>query len=475
MTAPELVWFRNDLRTRDQAALVQAADRGPVVGVFCFCPGQLAAHGVGGNRVAFLLRCVEALSVELDRLGMPLKIIETDTFAEVPAALCSLAREYGVRRLWFNAEYPLNEARRDAAVTAALEAEGVAVQRCDDTVIRAPGSVLTQAGTPYTVFTPFRRRWLESIGPADLAPRPQPAMQPRAQSSPKLAADPVPSLPAAFVTSAPEELWPGGEAPALERLERFLDTAVDAYDEQRNFPAVDGSSTLSPWLAVGAVSPRQCLHAALERNDGRLDGGSRGATTWITELIWREFYRHVMAAFPHVAMGRAFRREYDAVAWREDPEQLAAWREGRTGYPLVDAAMRQLMATGWMHNRLRMVVAMFLSKNLLLDWRQGEAHFMNLLVDGDFASNNGGWQWSASTGTDAAPYFRIFNPVTQSERFDPRGDFIRRYIPELAALEGAALHAPWKAKDASLEYPPPIVDASASRMRAIEAFRALAG
>lgn len=471
MTASELVWFRNDLRCRDQAALDRASERGPVVGVFCFCPGQLAAHGVGGNRVAFLLRCVAALAAELESLGIPLKIIDADTFAEVPEALRSLARELGVQRLWFNAEYPLNEVRRDDAVTAALEQQGVAVQRLDDTVIRAPGTVLTQAGTPYTVFTPFRRRWLESVGPSDLAPRPPP----RPQARPALASDSVPTLPAAFLSTAPAELWPGGELPAWERLERFLDAAADDYGEQRDFPAVDGTSTLSPWLAVGAISPRQCLHAAIEHNDGRLDGGSRGTSTWITELIWREFYRHVMAAFPHVAKGHAFRREYDAVAWRDDPAALAAWREGRTGFPLVDAAMRQLAATGWMHNRLRMVVAMFLSKNLLLDWRCGEAHFMDLLVDGDFASNNGGWQWSASTGTDAAPYFRIFNPVTQSQRFDPKGHFIRRYVPELAALEGAALHAPWKAGNSRLAYPDPIVEVSASRMRAIEAFRSLSG
>ncbi len=471
MTAPELVWFRNDLRCRDQAALARASERGPVVGVYCFCPGQLSAHGVGGNRVAFLLRCVAALSLELERLGIPLKIIEADTFAEVPAALGSLVRELGVRRIWFNGEYPLNELRRDAAVTAALEAGGVTVQRCDDTVIRAPGTVLTQAGTPYTVFSPFRRRWLESIGPEDLAPKPPP----RRQSLLAVTSDPVPKLPEVFVATAPEELWPGGETPARGRLERFLEAAVDAYEEQRNFPALDGTSTLSPWLAVGAISPRQCLHAAVEHNDGRLDGGSRGATTWITELIWREFYRHVMAAFPHVSKGCAFRRDYDAVPWRDDPVQLAAWREGRTGYPLVDAAMRQLASTGWMHNRLRMVVAMFLSKNLLLDWRHGEAYFMKQLVDGDFASNNGGWQWSASTGTDAAPYFRIFNPVTQSKRFDPEGHFIRRYVPELAALEGPNLHAPWKAQGLSLGYPEPVVDASASRKRAIEAFRALVG
>lgn len=469
MAALELVWFRNDLRCRDQAALALAREQGPVVAVYCFCPEQLVRHGVGGNRVAFLLRCLQALESELDAIGIPLKIVEPGDFAAVPTSLLELARSLGARRLWFNDEYPLNERRRDDAVEDAFVAAGLAVERLSDTVIRAPGSVLTGQGTPYTVFTPFRRRWLEGIRPEDLAPRPRPQRQQR----PDIASDPVPSLPAGFDVTATAALWPGGEAPALERLERFIDAGLHAYAKTRDFPALEGSSTLSPWLAVGAVSPRQCLHAALEANEGRLDGGSEGAATWITELVWREFYRHVIAAFPHVSRGHAFRREYDAVAWRSDREQFEAWRAGRTGFPLVDAAMRQLTATGWMHNRLRMVVAMFLSKNLLLDWRLGEAHFMALLVDGDFASNNGGWQWSASTGTDAAPYFRVFNPVTQSRRFDPEGQFIRRYVPELAGLDGPALHAPWQARGGALEYPPPIVDAAASRRRAIEAFRNL--
>ncbi|TVS16368.1 MAG: deoxyribodipyrimidine photo-lyase [Gammaproteobacteria bacterium] len=471
METLELVWFRNDLRCRDQSALARAREQGPVVAVYCFCPEQLARHGVGGNRIAFLLRCLKALRKELDDLGMPLKVLRCPTFDAVPKGLLSLARTIGARRLWFNDEYPVNERLRDSGVEDIFAGAGIDIVRGSDTVIRAPGTVLTQAGTPYTVFTPFRRRWLESIHPEDLAPLPRP----RRQTRPDISSDDIPDLPSGCEVQAPADMWPGGEDEALKRLERFVDVGLEGYREQRDFPAMDGTSTLSPWLSVGAVSPRQCLHAALECNDGRLDGGSAGATTWITELIWREFYRHVTAAFPHVSRGQAFRPDYDAMQWRADPEQFDAWREGRTGYPLVDAAMRQLAQTGWMHNRLRMVVAMFLSKNLLLDWRLGEAHFMEHLVDGDFASNNGGWQWSASTGTDAAPYFRVFNPVTQSRRFDPDGHFIRRYVPELASLGLPQLHAPWKAHDALLEYPGPLVDAAASRRRAIDAFRALGG
>lgn len=474
MTAPELVWFRNDLRCRDQAALASARERGPVVAVYCHCPGQLAAHGVGATRVAFTLRCLAALRETLQQLGIPLLILELDTFDDVPAALCRLQRQLGSQRLHFNAEYPLNEARRDAAVTRALEAEGVAVHCHHDTVIHAPGSLLTQAGKPYTVFTPFRKRWLAALDQGALQPRPAPPSQQQGEwaAAAGRARDPLPDLLAHCPSAVPAELWPGGEDPAWERLQRFLAGAIDDYRQQRDFPALDGTSTLSPWLAVGCLSPRQCLHAALSHDPEALQGEG-GAATWVSELIWREFYRHVVAAFPHVSQGRAFRREYDGIHWRQDEASLAAWQQGRTGYPLVDAAMRQLEETGWMHNRLRMVVAMFLSKNLLLDWRHGEAHFMAQLVDGDFASNNGGWQWSASTGTDAAPYFRIFNPVTQSRRFDPEGAFIRRYVPEVAALEGPGLHAPWQVKGVDLDYPAPIVEVAASRRRAIEVFRKL--
>ncbi len=222
--------------------------------------------------------------------------------------------------------------------------------------------------------------------------------------------------------------WPAGPGEAQRRLSTFLAERAPRYHNDRDLPALDGTSTLSPYLSVGSISARQCLAAARDANSGQLTSGNRGIAAWINELIWRDFYRHVIAQFPRVNRGRAFRRSFDQLEWRDSSDDLEAWKQGRTGFPLVDAGMRQLAATGWMHNRLRMLTAMFLSKHLLLDWRQGEWHFMNLLVDGDFAANNGGWQWSASTGTDAVPYFRIFNPHAQARRFDPDGRFIRRYV-----------------------------------------------
>ena len=284
----------------------------------------------------------------------------------------------------------------------------------------------------------------------------------------------VPAMPPGVEGTADLSAWPIGEDAARARLETFLSDRIRRYDADRDEPALAGTSALSPYLSLGVLSVRRCLEGALAANEGRLEGGEAGVETWISELVWREFYRHVVAAFPHVSRGHAFRREYDDFPWRDDAEALDAWETGRTGYPLVDAAMRQLVATGWMHNRLRMVTAMFLSKNLLLDWHAGERFFMRHLLDGDFAANNGGWQWSASTGTDAAPYFRVFSPVSQSERFDARGEFIRRWVPELADVPVKALHDP--ARRGSVPgYPDPIVDAKKSRARAIDSFRSFAG
>ena len=466
----QLVWFRNDLRTDDHLALADAAAAGPVVGVYCFCPGQLRAHDVGGNRVAFTLSHLRALADALGALGMPLRILEADTFEAVPDALAKLAAELGAAALWFNDEYPLNEVRRDAAVEARFEALGLPVHRRTDAVVRAPGTVLTGSGGAYTVFTPFRRRWQAAFDPVAARPR----ARPRVQARPPIDSDPVPAMPPGVEGTADLSAWPIGEDAARARLETFLSDRIRRYDADRDEPALAGTSALSPYLSLGVLSVRRCLEGALAANEGRLEGGEAGVETWISELVWREFYRHVVAAFPHVSRGHAFRREYDDFPWRDDAEALDAWETGRTGYPLVDAAMRQLVATGWMHNRLRMVTAMFLSKNLLLDWHAGERFFMRHLLDGDFAANNGGWQWSASTGTDAAPYFRVFSPVSQSERFDARGEFIRRWVPELADVPVKALHDP--ARRGSVPgYPDPIVDAKKSRARAIDSFRSFAG
>jgi deoxyribodipyrimidine photo-lyase len=254
------------------------------------------------------------------------------------------------------------------------------------------------------------------------------------------------------------ERWPAGEEYAHSQLEQFIQERSYEYDKRRDFPGEQGTSVLSPYLAIGAISTRQCLQSAVNENRGSLDEGQPGIVSWINELIWREFYRHILASDESLCRFKPFKPETDNLPWRHDQQQFELWKVGKTGYPIVDAAMRQLNETGWMHNRLRMVVSMFLTKHLFIDWRWGEWYFMSKLVDGDFASNNGGWQWSASTGVDAVPYFRIFNPTRQSIRFDPDGNFIRRFVPELRSLSSKHIHQPSNEQALALGYALPMVD-----------------
>jgi deoxyribodipyrimidine photo-lyase len=337
-------------------------------------------------------------------------------------------------------------------------------------VIVDVGCMRTGTGGSYTVFTPFKRKWCEALkeeGPPPAWPKP------RRQQDLGVKSDAVPAKLRGFTGQHRTDLWPEGEQAAHKRLRVFVSRRIGDYHRLRDYPDVDGPSTLSPYLAAGVLSPRQCLHAALDANNGRLDSGKKGVTTWISELAWREFHRHVLIGYPRVCKGRPFKPETDGVPWRCDEERFANWCAGRTGLPIVDAGMQQLGQTGWMHNRLRMITAMFLTKHLLIDWRWGEQHFMRQLVDGDFASNNGGWQWSASTGTDAAPYFRIFNPSSQSRRFDPQGRFIRRFLPELRCVPTALLHDPSSLArnlPSGIDYPPPICDHASASRRAIRTF-----
>lgn len=463
-----LVWFRNDLRVHDNPALLHASNHGEVIGVFCICAPQWRSHDVGDRRVAFLLDSLHALATDLDDLGIPLRLLYEPFYEDLPTRLVNLITELNADALCFNREYPINEARRDAAVQRAAEADGVQVETFHAGVIMPPGSVVTNDGEPYTVFTPFKRRWLDRLQRDDLAP----LNRPRKQRTPSnVESSRLPATVDCVSRDAVAEDWPAGSTAAQRALQTFLREHGPDYDAKRDYPALDTTSRLSPHLSVGSLSARQCLSAAVDANDGNLRRGDAGLLAWINELIWRDFYRHVTDAFPHVSRGHAFRREWDRLPWRHAPSELEAWKAGETGYPLVDAAMRQLKKTGWMHNRLRMVTAMFLSKHLLLDWRLGERFFMQQLVDGDFAANNGGWQWSASTGTDAAPYFRIFNPHTQAKRFDPEGTFIRRFVPELADAPNRALFDP--DKHPTPGYPSPIVDHSSARQRALDTFKAV--
>lgn len=469
-----LVWFRNDLRAGDNPALAAAtrdADRG-VVGVFIACPGQWRLHDWGAPKAGFVLKQAAALGEELERLRVPLRFVSVAGFGDVGDALVSLAIGLGCDAAYWNRELEVSERRRDADVRARLDEAGIRHREFDDGPILTPGSVMTEDGGWYTVFTPFKKKLIRvfdeegGIG-GSLEPKRQPEMACQRDAVPETVGDyePWAGLPA----------WAGGEAAAGERLEKFASERMAGYADRRDQPGEDGTSMLSPWLASGTISVRDCVRRAMREAGAETLAeipSDSGAGTWISELIWREFFRHLIVGFPRLCMGTNFRRQYDQLPWREDVGALDAWREGRTGVPIVDAAMRQLARTGWMHNRCRMIVAMFLTKNLLLDWRLGERHFMRHLVDGDLASNNGGWQWAASTGTDAAPYFRVFNPVSQSEKFDPDGSYIRRWVPELADVEGHAIHDPPPLVRSGAGYPGTVVDLKASRARAIGVFKA---
>ena len=466
-------WFRTDLRVADQPALAAASALGPTIGLFIASPEQWRLHRDAAIKIDFWLRAVQHLRTELEALNIPLKILIVERWKDVPAALLSFCQRHHVEQVHCNREHGVNERSRDRASYSLLAQHNIALQGHHGGTLLIPGTVKTGADAYYRVFTPFAKACREKLrtAPYRLAPKI------KKQSDAGLpASDDLPKMLAALLRVIPEDLqnaWPATTRAALERLDQFAHTRMAQYQPDRDFPAIPGTSVLSPYLAAGLVSAGQCLHAALMQNQGEFETGQRGIVVWITELLWREFYQHLLFGYPALSMHQPMRPETNGVVWRDAPDDFAAWAQARTGVPIVDAAMRQLLATGWMHNRLRMVVAMFLTKNLLIDWRLGEAFFMQHLIDGELAANNGGWQWSASTGADSAPYFRVFNPISQSEKFDPQGAFIKHWVPELATLGGKEIHNPSPIARKALNYPEQIVNLQSSRVRAIEAFKSL--
>lgn len=468
--AIQLVWFRSDLRVRDNPALVNAMAAGPTLALFVVSEAQWREHGHGDNKIHFIYRNVIALQRELAKLKVPLVVMSVPEFADTAEALVDWVTKWQVAAVYANGEYALNERQRDKACKGALAGVGVELHLLHGNRVIAPSQLVKDDGTHYQVYTPFSKRWREIAEHQWQTPLAMPTPQQA------LAKSQLPNsefdLPKALAQGGDKlaALWPGGEVEAQNRLLQFCDRAIADYKEQRDFPAIEGTSTLSAYLNVGAISVRQALAEVLRRYGWHTE--NRGAKTWVNELIWGEFYHAITWHNPRVCRYQPYIAKGARVPWRQDDDAFERWCSGNTGVPIVDAAMRQLLATGWMHNRLRMVVAMYLSKNLLLDWRRGEAWFMEHLVDGDFAANNGGWQWSASTGTDAAPYFRLFNPFSQAARFDPDARFMRRYLPELAELPAKALQDE-KALEKSrpAEYPEPLVDLKFSRERALETFK----
>ncbi|MBK6286626.1 MAG: deoxyribodipyrimidine photo-lyase [Gammaproteobacteria bacterium] len=462
-----VVWFRSDLRVDDNSALNAALEIGePVIGVFLLADGQWRTHHWGPRKQLFVWQHVLALRTALAARGIALHIEHAPRLDDAPGALAAFVLHHNARRVLANAEYGVDEGARDRRVAVRLAAHRVKLRVLHDFTLLAPGSVLTRQGAPFRVFSPFRRAWLDVVRGAAIPCFPAPPLRTPIEPPPVPPWNPPPG-------SLDRDWWPIGENRARQRLEDFVAHRIERYHEDRDVPALDGSSRLSPYLASGVLSVRRCMQAALAANHGEWDSGQRGVQTWLGELVWREFYTHILVAFPRVSRNQPFRADTNGVPWRGAGLALDQWQRGRTGFPLVDAGMRQLLARGWMHNRLRMLCAMFLSKYLLIDWRIGERWFMDQLVDGELAANNGGWQWSASTGTDAAPYFRVLSPVRQAERFDREGEFVRRYVPELAGVTTAALLEPGHPELLATGYPAPIIDTRIAREQVLQAFRAL--
>ncbi|MEN9888886.1 MAG: hypothetical protein RL559_923 [Pseudomonadota bacterium] len=474
-----LVWLRRDLRVHDNAALYNALRHSRQVHVaFVFDTAILDALPRADRRVDFIRESLAELDTRLRELGgahCGLIVRHGRAEHEVP----QLAQQLGALAVFASHDDEPYAQRRDGQVRGHLADHGIALHTCKDHVVFERQEVMTQSGTAFSVFTPYKNAWLRKVNDFYLKAYPVERHAQHLAPRPEALRQPVPRL--SDIDFEPTNLAelhiPTGESGAQSLLADFLHR-IDAYGQRRDFPAVKGPSYLSVHLRFGTVSIRQLAREA----HARMLAGSEGAAVWLSELIWRDFYAQVLANFAHVGAGESFKRDYDAIHWDHGPhghKLFEAWCQGRTGYPLVDAAMRQLNQTGYMHNRLRMVVASFLCKDLGVDWRWGEQYFATHLNDFDLAANNGGWQWASSSGCDAQPYFRIFNPVSQSEKFDAEGKFIRRYVTELAGLSNKAIHAPWLAGELELQaagvelgqnYPRPIVDHAQAREKTLERY-----
>jgi deoxyribodipyrimidine photo-lyase len=459
-----LVWLRRDLRLYDHAALATALGRdGVLQPVFIFDTDILASFSnPSDRRLSFIAATLSSIDSSLKTKGGRLLVLHGSAKELIPR----LANKLGANFVCAAEDYEPVSRARDEAVAKQLA--GICeVSFVKDQVIFAPCEVTKAKDDPYKVYTPYSRLWRSTLVPTSTAAysmkddgRYSDLCEKAKTEGFKVldAGDPVALLAACGYHYKEDSLWPVTDA--RTRLSRFIKNAADDYGRGRDMVAEDGTSRLSPYLRFGLISVRECAHEALKA----------GADKWLSELIWREFYAMILYYFPESAQQEWNPKYRGVLDWSHNPEHLDAWKRGMTGYPMVDAAMRQLLAEGWMHNRARMVVASFLTKHLRIDWRLGEAHFAQLLMDYDMASNVGGWQWAASTGTDAQPYFRVFNPTLQSEKFDPNGDYIRKYVPELREVRSDVIHAPSKQKF-KLNYPAPIVDHSSAREQAIAMFK----
>ncbi|WP_394126399.1 deoxyribodipyrimidine photo-lyase [Vibrio hepatarius] len=457
----KIVWLRRDLRVDDNTALVEASLSGEsVAAVYIATPKTWQRHGKAPIQADLIYRRLTTLQHELSEKNIPLYYLEVETYHQAAKAMADLALENKASAIYFNNQYEVDEIGRDKLLCEYLQQTAIECVGFDDKCVLPPGMIVNKQGEYYKVFTPFKRAYIARLYQIPVTVR----KVSKVESIAHLSSESVTLFGDQCDFSYPRtdsSHYLSETQAIIQKLRDFDSNKVDGYDRQRDFPFIEGTSELSPYLAIGALSIRQCLARLLHTRTLPISGGRE---VWLSELVWREFYQHLLHFEPKLSKGHSFTSWGDGLYWHDQSAYIEAWKSGQTGYPIVDAAMRQLNHTGWMHNRLRMIVASFLVKDLHVDWRVGERHFISKLVDGDYAANNGGWQWCASTGCDGQPYFRIFNPTTQSEKFDSDAHFIRRWVPELEAVPKQYIHKPWCWPNAkSLSYPSPIVDHRAER------------
>jgi len=473
-----LLWFRLDLRVADNPALAAALRAGgPVVPVYLWSPAEEGAWAPGGASRWWLHASLARLGEALEQRGSRLIVRSSE---DAVASLRELARETGATRLYWNRRYEPALIARDQRVKAALRAQGLEVASFNSALLHEPWEVVTKSGGPFQVFSAFWRQCRTLPEPVEPLAAPG-HVPPPARWPGSLALEALGLVPRIDWAQGLASTWSPGSAGAARRLREFLETAFEGYSVERDFPAAPSTSRLSPHLHFGEIGPREIWHATRRHASGRGRYTSWRDSQFLAEVGWREFAHHLLYHFPATPEA-PLRARYARFPWAPDAAPLAAWQRGATGYPIVDAGMRELWHSGWMHNRVRMIAASFLVKDLLQPWSAGARWFWDTLVDADLASNTLGWQWVAGSGADAAPFFRIFNPVTQGQKFDPTGAYVRRWIPELAALDDAWLHQPWMAPPEALRaarvvlgrtYPEPLVDHAMARQRALEALKRL--
>lgn len=501
-------WFKQDLRTTDNRGLDLAAKKAkrlgvPLICVYLVSPQDWEAHLTAPVRVDFMLRCLEVLKADLADLEIPLYVEIVSKRRMVGDTLLRLCQDWGARHVFCNMEYEVDELRREALLVREALGKEVAITALHDTCVVQPGVLKTGAGGQISIYSPWHRKWCAHLNAnpheLDEADRPQRNPTGSRKKLAKLFDSNIPEAPEGKRLDEKEKehfrnMWPAGEHEARDRLDKFVKERVLKYHELRNLPGGNGTSTLSAHLAAGTIAARTCVRVSLLAAPSQTvsDDRKQGHSMWYGEVAWRDFYKHVLCNWPYICMNKPFKAEYSKIEWEYDQNQFQAWTDGKTGFPIVDAAMRQARNSGsvsfqymsgaranagrYMHNRCRMIVASFLAKDLMIDWRMGEKWFMEHLIDGDFASNNGGWGFSASCGVDPQPYFRIFNPLLQSEKFDLDGAYIRKWVPELREVKGKAIHDPYgRGAEAIAKkngYPKPLVVHKEARERALARYKA---